>query len=249
LIADASGLLERISAERVRHELELIMAEAEPERVICRLAEMGVLTSLHPDLVCDDWLTRIAGELRAQYAAVGNPNSESPPAMEIAADAAPRLQMALMTYRLPAPALREFIDRFHIRKEYRDLMLEVHRLGDRVAVLAENNARPSDIVRCLDESSEEARLLLRAASDSWLVRQRLDQYQRRLQYVRPTLTGEDLRRMGIPPGRVYQRILDSLRTAYLDGEIGSRAEEEALVAELLAAERDKTAETKPAAQP
>lgn len=236
LIANASGLLERISAERVRHELELIMAEAEPERVICRLAEMGVLASLHPDLACDDWLIRIAAELRSQYAAVKNPNGESPPAMEIAFDAAPRLQMALMTYRLPMSSLREFIDRFHVRKEYRDLMLEVHRLADCVAVLEDNHARPSDIVRCLDESSEEARLLLRAASDSWLVRQRLDQYQRRLQYVRPTLTGEDLRHMGIPPGRVYQRILDSLRTAYLDGQIGTRAEEEALVASLLAAD-------------
>ena len=41
LISDAVGLLERVSGERVRHELELIMAEAEPERVICRLAEMG----------------------------------------------------------------------------------------------------------------------------------------------------------------------------------------------------------------
>ncbi len=50
LISDAVGLLERVSAERVRHELELIMAEAEPERVICRLAEMGILITLHPDL-------------------------------------------------------------------------------------------------------------------------------------------------------------------------------------------------------
>jgi hypothetical protein len=32
---------------------------------------------------------------------VRNPNSESPPAMEIALDAAPRLQIGLMTYRCP----------------------------------------------------------------------------------------------------------------------------------------------------
>jgi tRNA nucleotidyltransferase (CCA-adding enzyme) len=86
---------------------------------------------------------------------------------------------------------------------------------------------------------------LRAASDSWLVRQRLDQYQRRLQYVRPVLTGEDLRCLGIPPGRVYQRILDSLRTAYLDGQIGTRAEEEALVTSLLAAESVGPADSGP----
>ncbi len=183
---------------------------------------------------------KTAPELRVQLAAARNPNSESPPAMEIAPDAAPRLHMALMTYRLPAPALREFIERFHIRKEYRDLMFEVHRLMGCVATLAANDVRPSEIVHCLDESSEEARLLLRAATDSWLVRQRLDQYQRRLQHIRPMLTGEDLRRMGIPPGRIYQHILESLRTAYLDGEIATRAEEEARIAALLAAGSSET---------
>jgi tRNA nucleotidyltransferase (CCA-adding enzyme) len=155
--------------------------------------------------------------------------------MEIASDASPRLHMALMTYHLPMPALREFMDRFHLRKEYRDLMVEVHGLTDCLPVLEANTSRPSEIVGCLDESSEEARLLLRAANDSWLVRQRLDQYQRRLQHIRPVLTGEDLRSLGIPPGRIYQRILERLRTAYLDGEIESREDELALVASLLAA--------------
>ena len=34
LIGDALDLLDRVSAERVRHELELILAEAEPERAL-----------------------------------------------------------------------------------------------------------------------------------------------------------------------------------------------------------------------
>jgi tRNA nucleotidyltransferase (CCA-adding enzyme) len=246
LIGDAIGLLERVSAERVRHELELIVAEAEPERAICRLAEMGVLAVLHPDLACDAWLLKKAPELRSQLAEVQNPNSESPPAMDIAPEASCRLHMALMTYRMPMTALREFLERFHIRKEYRDLMLEVHRLAESTRGLESNDASPSEIVRRLEETSEEARLLLRVANDSWLLRQRLDKYQWRLQHVRPTFTGEDLRKMGLPPGRVYQRILENLRTAYLDGEIGSRAEEEARVAEMLAAESGQTSATKPA---
>ena len=62
-----------------------------------------------------------------------------------------------------------------------------------------------------------------------MVHRRLDLYQRRLRYVRPFLNGDDLRRMGIPPARVYHQILDRLRDAHLDGEISTRAEEEAIV--------------------
>jgi tRNA nucleotidyltransferase (CCA-adding enzyme) len=233
LIGDALDLLERVSAERVRHELELIMAEAQPEHAICRLADLGVLARLHPALGCDAWLLRAARELRSQMALASNPASRNPPPMSLAPDAWPRMHMALMTYRLAPDALSEFIARFRIRKEYRDLMLEVTRLQGCLPVLERNEARPSEIVACLDESSEEARLLMRAAADSWLVRSRLDQYQRRLRHVHPILGGDDLRAMGIQPGRIYHRILDRLRAAHLDGEISTAEEERAMVAALL----------------
>ncbi len=89
--------------------------------------------------------------------------------------------------------------------------------------------RPSDIVRALDESSDEARLLLRVVSDNWLVRQRLDLYHRRLRQVRSILDGDDLRRLGVERGRIYRQILERLRSARLDGEVTTRADEESLV--------------------
>ena len=119
--------------------------------------------------------------------------------------------------------MAEFTVRFHIRKEYRDLVLEVHKLSAQIDVLNSNDSRPSEIVRALDESSEEARLVLRVACDDWLVRQRLDLYQRRLRHVRSVLDGDDLRRMGVEPGRIYRQILERLRDARLDGEITTRA--------------------------
>jgi len=230
LIADARDLLDRVSAERVRHELELLMAEAEPERAVCRLAELGVLTQLHPALRCDDWLRPKAAALRAQILQVIDPDNQVSPAMSFGPDATPRLHLALLTYPMTPEELGQFIDKFHIRKEYRDLMLEVARLSPQLDRLNENDLQPSAIVRMLAKTSDEARLLLRVATDSWLVRQRLDQYQRCWRHVRPILTGDDLRRMGIPAGRIYREILNRLQAAHLDGEIDTREEEEALVA-------------------
>jgi tRNA nucleotidyltransferase (CCA-adding enzyme) len=235
LIGDALDLLERVSPERVRHEIELIMAETEPERAFCRLAELGVLTRLNPDLVCDAWLMEKAAELRAQLGAARDPKSQDPPLMGLAGDADPRLEMALLTYRLPPASLEAFVERYHIRKDARALMREVSGLAGCLPLLERGEASSGEIVACLDESGEEARLLLGVVSDSPLARQRLAEYQRRLRHIRPTLTGDDLRRMGIPPGHVYHHILDRVRAALVDGQIATRADEERLAAELFAA--------------
>ena len=154
--------------------------------------------------------------------------------MSIALDAMPGLYLALLLYNLTQAATIEVLDRFHIRSAYRDLSLEVRRLADSVDGLKDNTARPSDVVAVLDESSDEARFVLRVASDDWLVRQRLDSYQRRWRHAQPLLNGDDLRSMGIPPGRVYRRILEALRAARLDGAVSSRADEETLARQISA---------------
>ena len=155
----------------------------------------------------------------------------------IAPDAAPRLYLALLTYDMPAESLQAFNGKYHLRKSYRDLLSEVARLRKQLPRLGRNGLKPSEIVAILDETSDEARLLIRVATDSWLVRQRLDQYQRRLRHIRSILTGDDLRRMGLPPGRLYSQILTRLRAALLDGEIASREDEERLVREMLAGQQ------------
>jgi tRNA nucleotidyltransferase (CCA-adding enzyme) len=228
LIGGGLDLLERVSAERMRHELELILAEVQPERAICRLQEMGVLTELHPALRCETWFVSKAAELRSALRAVRDPAGIAPPPMDIAPDATPRLYLALLLSNLPQAATIEVLDRLRVRAADRELALEVARLTAAVPGLKDNAARPSDVVAILDETSDEARLALRVACDDWLVRQRLDSYQRRWRHAQPLLNGDDLRKMGIPPGRIYRRILETLRAARLNGAVSSRADEEEL---------------------
>ena len=50
LIENAITMLDRVSGDRLKHELELIFHEAEPELALCRLTALGVLGRLHPRL-------------------------------------------------------------------------------------------------------------------------------------------------------------------------------------------------------
>jgi tRNA nucleotidyltransferase (CCA-adding enzyme) len=46
-----------------------------------------------------------------------------------------------------------------------------------------------------------------------------------LRNVKVTITGDDLRTLGIPPGPKYRKLLAQLLDAKLDGEVRNREEE------------------------
>jgi tRNA nucleotidyltransferase (CCA-adding enzyme) len=49
-------LMKTVGGYRLRHELELVLKEKEPEKCLLRADGLGVLQELHPALKADDWL-------------------------------------------------------------------------------------------------------------------------------------------------------------------------------------------------
>jgi tRNA nucleotidyltransferase (CCA-adding enzyme) len=64
LIDGALSMLSRVSGERIRHELYLILEERQPERVLCRLNALGVLNQIHPQLGCSEDILGLFPHLR-----------------------------------------------------------------------------------------------------------------------------------------------------------------------------------------
>jgi peptide/nickel transport system ATP-binding protein len=56
LLEDARGLLDRVSGDRIRSELELIFREPALSAIMARLDELDLLQAIHPALAWDDWL-------------------------------------------------------------------------------------------------------------------------------------------------------------------------------------------------
>jgi len=66
------------------------------------------------------------------------------------------------------------------------------------------------------------------------VRRQIRRFQAELRDVRPLLDGHYIiEHYGLKPGPIFRRLLDQLRDARLDGQVETRAEEEALLDELL----------------
>ncbi len=225
LIDDARGLLDRVSGERIRHELYLILAEDMPEHALARLGELGVLQQISRGLRWNDWQQRKFPALRQ---ALGIET-------EMALPPAPSLYLTLLACRLDSDDLRAFLQRLRFVRDDRLLVEAVHNLQALEAELLRNGLPPSGVYRILHPASDAARFVFGVVTDSWLVRQRLEQYQQRLCTVQTDIDGSYLRQLGVPGGPVYRRILDAVLDARLDGQVSSREEEEALVEELLAA--------------
>ena len=103
-----------------------------------------------------------------------------------------------------------------------------------MAKLAERDLPPSTIYQLLAPYPAQSIFLMWVASDSALIRQRLELYHRRLQYIKPEIDGAWLQEKGVEPGPIYRQILGALRDAILDGQVSSLSEEETLAENLLA---------------
>lgn len=56
LIERDLNMLKTVSGDRIRHELERVLKEEEPEKLLSRADELGVLAKISPHLKADPWL-------------------------------------------------------------------------------------------------------------------------------------------------------------------------------------------------
>ncbi|MGQ9715518.1 MAG: CBS domain-containing protein [Anaerolineae bacterium] len=232
LMENALDLLRRTTGERIRHELYLILEEAEPEKALVRLDELGILRALSPGLQGDAWL---AERCRALRQSVQEEPWASLAASEpiCGASLAP-CYLALLTYRLEPVELDRFAERLRIVRDDRRLLKEMADLRPVLAQLRENHLRPSQIYALLTPFSPRARFLAWLVEEAWLVRQRLELFERRLRHVQPAIDGEYLRKeLQVEPGPIYRRILSRLRAARLDSEVHTLEEERALALQVI----------------
>ena len=214
LLREHKSMLDTISGDRIRHELELILKEDRPEQILERAQALGVLQELHPSLRGNGWLAERFGEARRK--AIANP----------------ALYQLLLVYHLSGEDIERLIARLKIVGELGRNMRKLPRLKGDFTALADLALPPSSIYRLLKRYPTAAITACALASDSPIIRSYLERYLDHLRYVKTFLDGEDLIRLGVKPGPRLGMVLETLREARLDGLVSTREEEEALVRQL-----------------
>jgi len=227
--AQTAGLLRRdipmldtISGDRIRHELELTFREKEPEGAIRRLADLGVLPRLGlPTGVSDD--------IDEMFREARKPSRTG----EL-----PTLYFCLLMYPTTVDDLGTFITRLNMPSGPSRAMRDTLHLRNSLHLLERPSLKPSEVYGLLQEYGAPAIEANAIASKSSAARGNLELFLTELRYVKPALNGQDLQRLGIPPGPEMGRILRGLHRARLDGEVVNRADEERLAHSLLTGDED-----------
>jgi tRNA nucleotidyltransferase (CCA-adding enzyme) len=204
---------------------------------------LGILRHIHPGLRCDGWVQRKFDTLRQVIAqwyeqswrpSLVEEDHDALHGMPIPADNTPQLYLALLAFRLIPPEVDTLIARVKLVKDDAELLDQVASLREALDPLQVDNVPPSQVYSLLASFSGPAILVAWVATDSRGVREHLSHYWQDYRHVKPLLTGDDLKAMGLPPGPLYGRILGALRDARLDRRIARREQEVELTRELIA---------------
>lgn len=235
LIRSALSLLDRVSGDRIRHELRLILSEERPLRALSRLEQLGVLAALHPDLRIDDWV-------RSAFYAVQSARDHHPWPSLAGFDNWMLTTFALLTSRLPEADLERLGRRLQFS---RPNLNHLHDARTAISFLPDlcYEQLPSVVVRLLEPLDEVGWLAAWAAAPDALAREQITRFAREWRFIKPALGGHEIEAMtGLKPGPIYGVVLGRLRQARLDGEITTPDEETTLLLQLI---RDRMAAPDP----
>ncbi|MCY4464196.1 MAG: hypothetical protein OXE46_01525 [Chloroflexi bacterium] len=222
-LRDALPMLGRVSGARLRKEIDRIMVEKPASEILLRLNDLGALKEIQPGFRPSK---RLADDLKRA--------KEQEPPWQSADIDAPALRWCLLLGAHEDTVARCIAKRLDLNRRQINSVSATCRILAIAEDLADPLRRPSEIAPRLEKlpptALHAAWLLLH---DSSSAQERLRLTMQRWRTIRPCTTGHDLRARGLPPGPHYKRILEQLRSAWIDGDVQSCEAERALLQRLL----------------
>ena len=214
------NFLDQLDGYRFFSELKLIFQEEDPVLVIKRLAEFDILRFIHPKIKFNE---KMKSHLQNIKGIISWFNllylEEKYETWEIyffgLIDALNKQEILKICQRLSIT--EKTTQKVILAIEQSDIVLK--QLTQRDA------AARSKIYNLLRPISTEALLFTMAKTDKNYIKKAISLYFTQLKRTRILLTGEDIKELGIAPGKIFKRILDNLLEAKLDGRVKTKEEE------------------------
>ena len=224
LIPPARSSIGLLSAERVRHELDLILEEQQVIAMLARLAELDILQPVHPALAWNE-------VMRERFMRGSNPaQAGSISAIPPSGDRSFLNWHFWLLDRSPAD-IQSLERRLHFHAKLLESLMAASALFADLPSLA--GLKPSQCVARLEQLPLTAVYAIFLSAGQGQARQNVHDYLETWRQVKPKTNGNDLKKRGLSPGPRYQQILSRLRQAWLDGEVRTESDELNLLEKVL----------------
>ncbi len=224
LLMEARSLLRQVSGDRLRHELDQMLAEPNPHLIFARLQELDLLTAIHPELKWDTenaepFLHVLQQPLDAEWEIPETPQSRH------------TLAYIIWLGKTPTEKIRSISSRLRLPHHTIGCLLAARKLWKDID--GSTTITPSQVVNRLEIVPVEVLYAIYLQNIPASSKEHILQYITQWRKVKPALTAAHLQQLQIPPGPLYRKILAGLRSAWLDGRIHSVEEEEQYLQQML----------------
>jgi len=224
---EAFPLLSQVSGDRIRHELSLMLGEKNPQKNFSRMDEIGLMTTIQPQFRWIDGLAKPLQDACSDEVAAwtGKRDYGNLSLQEMAG-------YLVLFSQMPNSELKQLLNKLRFSAQQQRLCLVVNSSCQIVSAL--EGAEPSVWVKTLDTLDDVGLYALSCLTQEYpWVQAAINMYRQRWRFVKPIVSGENFRAMGIPAGPIYTVLLNALRDAWLDGEIANEDEEQIFLMKFL----------------
>jgi len=215
--------LGRITGQRLSKEIDLILREPLAGDIMLQLQDFDALVNIHPAFRISPRLPELLARCQKL----------KPPWSSEAVEGQTLRWIALMT-GIGSTEVRDLCERLALTNKLTQLITASASLSEQIHLLEDPDIRPSQVAQILDEYPDVA------LQSVWLLSlekpaalEKIAAYASDWRDRRPTISGNDLKAMGIAPGPRYRQILDRLRFAWIDDDVRSVEDETAFLQKLL----------------
>ena len=214
------NFLVHLDGYRLFSELVLLFQEEKPVEIVKRLADLNILKFIHPSIEFNDSMKSTLENIKEIIAWFDLLFLEEKYEKWLIYFFG--LLDSLSNQEIPEVSLR-------LSMSEKDKKRLITGMRDTEDILRQFNNRKkmkkSDIYHILKSFSTEALLYTMAKTNKNHIKRALSLYFIQLKETYTILNGEDLKSLGITPGKIFKTILDDLLSAKLDGMVETRQHE------------------------
>jgi tRNA nucleotidyltransferase (CCA-adding enzyme) len=219
-----------LTSARLRDELLDILAEERVGAALARIHELSLDRALHPRLIAD----QAAVELTERARTIAT----LPPYRGLVRESL--VMLACLCREMSADEVYGWLERLRMRRSDQDVVAAAVAVAPiLVERLSQRSMTPAELHELLEDRPAEVLLVTELlAEDAELVARRVRAYLERLRDVSLEITGDDLRRAGVPESPALGRALEDTLALKLDGFVEGRDEELQMALRLLGREAE-----------
>jgi tRNA nucleotidyltransferase (CCA-adding enzyme) len=220
------NFLERLDGRRLLSELILILQEDEVILSLVRMRELNIVQFIHPKFTFDDSKRALCETIRDviswyELSFLEDTYERWKIYFLALLEGLNKSEMVNLCKRLSMPE-KEQKEMLHNREQTKNVLSKM---------VKQKSLKNSELYHLFNSLSTECLIYLMAKVTKREAKKALSTFLTQLRHATVETTGEDLKKLGFPPGKIYKKILDTLLDAKLDGKVQNRQEEIAYVKE------------------